>query len=183
MQEEQKKKTLALETWVDSHSSLLAADRIHMSPTKKIIAKSKGQHIQPGYGRLNGKPFGFWYAIGLDWMNFLTTEFQSNIYDFIFKVDINPSKMIFIENQQQIVKFNDTYCPNAHLSKSWGPDYKILNKNTESQCNVPDWAKVAKEHHGMELNLILKKFILNGLKNGQLILAASGINKQLNQFL
>jgi len=136
--------------------------RLHMSNNQKINIQSKGQYIAPDYSRMNGKPFGFWYALGSSWIDFTITEFNNAIGNYIFEVTINPSKIAFITNENQVRDIESRY-QDANKSLAWGnfknnntfkySSHKIDNSyDVHERPFMPNWQLMAKDYWGIEID-------------------------------
>jgi len=135
--------------------------RLHMT-NHNLIVKSRGQYVAPGYYRMNGKPFGLWYALGTNWFEFILFEHPNGIGDLIYKVDINPAKILSIQNQEQVENLEKQY-PNAHQTTAWGKHkekatYKVTYQNQNGEYRtiaerpyMPNWQLIARDYWGIEI--------------------------------
>jgi len=80
------------------------------------------------------KPNGLWYACGAGWLEFVQREWQSEAEKNIFKIEINPSSMLMIDNGEDFVNF----------SKEFGIK--------DSFVQQIDWSRVASMYSGIEIS-------------------------------
>jgi len=131
--------------WYDKfkeiESKIQPNDKIHLSSSPTISFKdmSLSQSI-------DNKPRGLWYACGNEWINFEkdTSDFHlHNQPQYLFKIEINPSAMFMIKNNQELDNFGDTY------SCSWQQKYKDINAPPGRP--FINWPEVAKKYGGIEI--------------------------------
>jgi hypothetical protein len=91
----------ALQQWMEANRSI-ANKRIHMSYGPIGSTMDVPQIVQSGYKRMNGKPFGLWYAFGQDWVEFVLNENPGGIVDFIYELEINPTKVLVVKDRQTV---------------------------------------------------------------------------------
>ena len=112
--------------------------RIHMSPKEIKKVNSSSQRPKPFF-----KPNGFWYSCGSDWKEWVESEMPSRLYDHLYEVEINPSKILFIDNIDKFEGFEKEYGiwewePQQGRVDITGPD-------------MIDWNKVSEKYSGIEI--------------------------------
>ena len=116
----------------NDYKQIKRTDRIVMSDTTSITPPN----IPSSKQRIDFKPIGMWYGIGTEWVDWVRSEMSHWETDNVFKIDINPSKMLFIKNENDVIKLQEQY----GVDKFGMGDYKI------------DWSLVAKDYSGIEFN-------------------------------
>lgn len=101
-------------------------DRIVMTTNDNIVFQNKEQVPVSRH-----KPNGLWYAIGTEWIDWVKTEMPSWEYDHLFKIDINPSKMLMITTENELNNFAKQYA---------GDEYGI------------SWKDVSQHYSGIEIS-------------------------------
>lgn len=79
------------------------------------------------------KPRGLWYACGTEWIDFVNREYKYGKGDYLYEITLNPSRMLFIDDPLDFMKFEKAY------GVFYGRD-KII-----------DWSKVAERYGGIEI--------------------------------
>jgi hypothetical protein len=104
-------------------------DRIHMSmdDIPKIYDTTAKLTIR-------AKPTGFWYGFGSSWIDWVNSEIPEWNYEHIFKINVNPNKVLQINNLDELIEFDNKY-------SSGDKYYKNI-----------DWSKVAQSYDGIEIN-------------------------------
>jgi hypothetical protein len=123
-----KLKPLALEAVSDRlYNSIDVNDRIHMTSDGNIrfniVKQSDGLSIV--------KPKGLWYAIGTAWIDWVRTEMPDWEKDYIYKIDINKSKILSLKNWKDVPK-----------------EYRIKSENYKFK---PSFILISKDYSGIEL--------------------------------
>jgi len=109
--------------------------RLHFSKNK--ISKVKNTPKQaPG-----AKPIGFWYSVGRAWQDWAKNNFWE-LGDYIYRIDLDMSKILLISNLEEMTKFND--------------EFGIKDKGNTNGWNIGNnkihWEEVAKQYSGIEIN-------------------------------
>ena len=96
---------------------------------KGIIINRNGKIIQnkvdansEKYKKYNFKPNGIWYACGIDtWNKFVVNEglVENRKYKYKYLLEINPAKILFIKNDEDMINFIKKYKPHPHLGIVW----------------------------------------------------------------
>ena len=98
-----------------------------ITPLRFPVSQSEEPHF---------KPKGLWYAIGTEWIDWVRDEMPHWEGNIIYKIEVNPSKMLFITNKNELASFSDTY--------------KIIN-NESNVIRYIDWKRVAEKYSGIEI--------------------------------
>jgi hypothetical protein len=119
--------------------------KLHITHCDKIEAKITQQKNKS----IVSKPFGLWYSIGFEWLDFTTNDFEG-FYgeEKLYAYEINIDNL-------NILKLNTIEDINEFLKK-----YKIGNDMFVSI----DWKEVSKSYDGIEINnyrKIKNKALLN----------------------
>jgi hypothetical protein len=82
------------------------------------------------------KPRGLWYALGGEWLQFLTSEWENHgmEYDNVFHLNIDYSSILRINNTQKFDEFEQKYSESGGKYKS-----------------MVDWRKVSQDYKGVEI--------------------------------
>lgn len=154
-------------------SSLKRSDRIVLrsAVNSKIVYKPKQLDYET-------KPRGLWYAFGAKWLKLITSdawgyreEYQNlDYYKSVYKLNINPSKMLILSNQEQIRDFTKKYAfqnDEATFKKEWlklrrdDPEgwgetrfqsYLDFKNDELLGRQMIRWPLVAKHYSGIEIN-------------------------------
>ena len=80
------------------------------------------------------KPAGIWYACGNEWISWLTYEMPEWIGDYVYSFEIDKSKVLLIETEEEFYRFEREY---GIEDERWG--------------KTIDWSKVATDYGGIEI--------------------------------
>lgn len=153
-------KVVALEKWAADNASALQNKRIHITD-KEMIPFNKSQEVEPGYFRMNGKPFGLWYAFGKDWIDYIAREHLNGVADIIYEVQVNPVKMLNVKTDEQAAQLEKEFGVfNNFKQHGWYSDderdglvrYTTLNKITETRPKLLNWKRLSQIYDGIELD-------------------------------
>ena len=84
------------------------------------------------------KPKGLWYAIGNEWIDWVRSEMPHWEGDYIYKLDLNSTKILFLETYDDIEKFTRKYKIDIDYS---GVDVFDIN-----------WKEVSENYSGIEIS-------------------------------
>jgi hypothetical protein len=115
------------------HLELNPNDRIHMTKEDTIKPFSIKQT------ELEDKPVGLWYAFGKGWIDWAKWEMPHMIHNHLFKIEVNPAKVLTLKNDAEVIAF----------TKQYGIDYD--DTRTSFQSRGINWSEVAKNYSGFEL--------------------------------
>jgi len=128
----------------------------NVTPSERIIMSKRGDFNfvdQTGNQSKSMKPRGLWYAVGSEWLKFVSQEYHRGFGSYIYKIEINPSSMIMINNDRSFIDFADKYgVHDDHLASFMGRDGAIMNI---------DWTRVASDYSGIEISPYLWDFRLS----------------------
>jgi len=108
--------------------SLKETDRVIITENNSI--EFKPEIYQKKY--LRHKPKGLWYGMGDSWIDWVRHEMPHWEYDNLFKVDLDESKIIKLNNEEELLAFNDQY-------------------GEKNYTNFIDWFEVSKKYSGIEI--------------------------------
>lgn len=107
--------------------------RIHMS--KNPIHKLKKRR----YTQISGdKPEGLWYGFGDEWIDWTEMAGPERKGNYLYKVDINGSKILQIKDYSEIIEFTKEYMSDKQLMP--GIIFSI------------DWPRIELKYDGIEIN-------------------------------
>jgi hypothetical protein len=86
----------------------------------------------------SSKPSGLWYGIGTSWIDWVKSEMPKWDYENIFEVKINESKVLKIDNIDDLYEFTEKY------------EDQSLNNTMMSNYYI-DWNKLSNEYSGIEI--------------------------------
>ena len=112
-----------------SYSKIKKDMRIHMTAKDKINLPFAVEQ-EPSF-----KPRGLWYGIGTSWIEWVRSEMPEWEGDYIFNLDIDPTKILQIKSSEELLKFSKEYANNMN----------------GSQLGI-DWSEVAKQYSGIEIS-------------------------------
>lgn len=110
-----------------------STDRIVMA--KKEILPLRFPVKQSRYGDF--KPKGLWYAIGTEWIDWVRSEMPHWEGDMIYKIELNPSKILYIRNRNELLSFSN--------------QYSVINQDSDIMGSI-DWKSVAEKYSGIEIS-------------------------------
>ena len=84
------------------------------------------------------KPKGLWYAIGTEWIDWVRSEMPDWEGEYIYKVNLNPNKILFLESHDDIDKFTRKY--------------KLEKDYSDTDTFDINWEKVSSEYSGIEIS-------------------------------
>jgi hypothetical protein len=116
--------------------SILPDDRIHMTNKRQLSFKDQNPSAKDDAG----KPTGLWYGLGKSWFDYHNEAAREAFYKHIYKIEINPEKILFLNTPEKVLLFTKEYSEKPWF---WGPG----NPNLE-----PNWNKVSKKYSGVEFN-------------------------------
>ncbi len=105
-------------------------DRIHMSMNDIPKLYNTTSELT-----IRAKPTGFWYGLGSSWIDWVNSEMPEWNYEHIFKIDINPNRVLQIKTLDELTEFDEEFST-------------INNYNNK---NI-DWKKVNIRYDGIEIN-------------------------------
>ena len=107
-------------------------DRIHMtdSPKFNFIDQDIDDNSMSGIG----KPRGLWYSMGREWMEWIEREKMDWWKKYIYKVEINSKKILFLDTERKVKLFSKAY---------QRPGYFSMNIH---------WGRIAEKYSGIEFN-------------------------------
>ena len=79
--------------------------RIH-NTNEETLSKSTNYHQNE---RHNSKPYGFWYGINDEWLEWCEGERPHWIKKYLFELDINMSNIIVVSTPYELNKFCEEY--------------------------------------------------------------------------
>ena len=104
-------------------------DRIHMSKDGVLQKNDTTSKLDIGT-----KPRGLWYGFGSSWIDWVDMEMPEWNYDHIFKINVNPNKVLQINTLYELIQFDNEFSiPHGF--------YKNI-----------DWKKVSQSYDGIEIN-------------------------------
>lgn len=104
-------------------------ERIHITDSETIITTGRNyQQKQDAF-----KPFGLWYAINNEWLEWCEYEMPNWIKKYQFKLEVDLSKILVISNIFELQLFYDEY------------------KNDNAILGGIHWHKVAEKYCGIEM--------------------------------
>ena len=113
--------------------------RVFYSPKPFGRLKPVRQEKTPSFG----KPKGLWYSCGNSWKDFVENEMGGmGGYSYMYEIEINPSKMLIINDHKSFLAFNDEFS----LPDPRGYD------------DVIDWYRVSQKYDGIEICPYMRKF-------------------------
>lgn len=140
-----------IETVIKERLTLGSKERIHLS--KKPINKIEDAEVIRG---VHGKPRGFWYGFGDNWINFikygvtfdggggesLKDVMGPNIY--IYKVYLDTSDIVVLDTKESYVSFTNKYSTRSDYpyNINWDAvrkDYKGIEFPNYEQLGVGNW--------------------------------------------
>jgi len=83
---------------------------------------------------VKNKPKGLWYGMGDSWINWVRTEMPHWECDNLFKLDLDESKIIKLNNEEELLDFNEKY-----------------GEELYGASNCIDWFEVSKKYSGIEI--------------------------------
>lgn len=83
------------------------------------------------------KPKGLWYAIGTEWIDWVKNEMPHWEGDYLYKIEVNPSKILFIKNKEELLSFSSRY--------------SVINQDSDLMGAI-DWKSVAEKYSGIEIS-------------------------------
>ena len=108
--------------------------------------RQKTENIQTvGQEEADTKPAGLWYGCGTGWLEFASSEFESGLGKYVYKLDIDYSKVLRISEDGQLLKFTSEF-------KAPLRDYEKIFKGEGKRVSNIDWGKVASKYGGIEIN-------------------------------
>lgn len=109
-------------------------DRVVMDKKEITSPKFPVEQKESSY-----KPSGLWYALGEEWINWCKSEMPEWMGEYIYKLDIDMSKVLHIKNSSQLKIFTNEY-KNEKSYHEYGSDCKI------------NWKKVSENYNGIEIS-------------------------------
>jgi hypothetical protein len=95
----------------------------------------KFSEIPKSYQEFEFKPKGLWYAIGVEWVEWVKSNMPEWEKDYIHEIKINENRMIIIRNYDELVAFEEKYGIEDQPRR-----YMVIN-----------WGKVATDYDGIEI--------------------------------
>lgn len=102
------------------------------------------------------KPMGLWYGIGKEWINYAKSEGikQYKQYSEVYKIKVNLSKMILLDNKEKMLNFYHEY---KYKPRGWDDKKVDYFKNDLSPDKIKyswyiNWKKVSEKYSGIEIN-------------------------------
>ena len=72
--------------------------------------RQKTENIQTvGQEEADTTPAGLWYGCGTGWLEFASSEFESGLGKYVYKLDIDYSKVLRISEDGQLLKFTSEF--------------------------------------------------------------------------
>ena len=115
-------------------------DRIFMTNTDTFNFRN-----ETGAQQIGQKPTGLWYACGSGWLEFVNREFYSASGKYVFKIEINPSSMLLIDNAKDFERFSNEF----KFEQKFGDDFSM---------NYINWPEVAQRYSGIEISPYLGRY-------------------------
>jgi hypothetical protein len=81
---------------------------------------------------VKNKPKGLWYGMGDSWIDWVRHEMPTWECNNLFKLDLDESKIIKLNNEEELLAFNDQYGEKDYI-------------------NFIDWFEVSKKYSGIEI--------------------------------
>ena len=120
-------------TEIDIRLKITPDIRVHMS--KNPIHKLKKRH----YTQISSdKPEGFWYGFGDEWIDWTEMSGPERKGNYLYKVDIDGSKILQIKDYSEIIEFTKEYMSDKQLMP--GIIFSI------------DWPRIELKYDGIEIN-------------------------------
>ena len=115
----------ALRNWIEENANHIIGRRIHMSYEGVGEITDVPQIVEPGYYRMNGKPFGLWYAFGRDWIDFVANQMPSGVVDNIYEVVLNPTRLLVVKDQKTVEEIEKEFAVlSGFKNHGWSSDDK-----------------------------------------------------------
>ena len=111
-------------------------------PNDRIIMASKeitNLRSTPAQ-KIGSKPKGLWYGIGNSWIEWVESSMPEWRGDFIYKIEVNPSRLLQLKSRKDIDNFTETYGAYGIAASIGG----------EKMIDI-DWRKVATKYSGIEI--------------------------------
>ena len=101
------------------------------------------------------KPEGMWYGVGTSWIEWVESEMPEKAHDNVFKLDIDESKVLLIDDYSKFDVFEKEY--STDLLEVLGVN-SLLGRIGFN--NMIDWKKVSEKWSGIEISPYLYKYRL-----------------------
>jgi len=112
---------------------ILSTDRIVNTKDSDLSFKNTNQSIRYD----SYKPSGLWYGFGSSWLDWVASEMPERKYKHLYKIEVNPSKLLVLNNERKVKLF----------AINFG-----LNKEKWEWTTEINWELVAKKYSGVEFN-------------------------------
>lgn len=89
------------------------------------------------------KPIGLWYAIGTEWIDWVTTEMPGWMGDKFYRIEITP-RVLKLDTARKVHAFTKRY----ELPKVHDPERP---RSLRYRYSDIDWVRVAKDYAGIEI--------------------------------
>lgn len=136
--------------------------RIHLSANKIEAINDKSQDLQPGHFRVNGKPFGLWYGVGTQWIDFVVNEMPKGVKTYIYELIVDLPKILVVQDEKHATEIEKEYgvWSDFHKFGWYDPAGAIQhiqhhdNGQTVStqRPKLIDWQKAGQKYFGVEVN-------------------------------
>jgi len=100
---------------------------------KKIVSK---QQI-----KIDWKPTGLWYSIGTSWLDWCFAEQPDWIGKYIYKIEVNPKKILLINTVKKLDDFSKHY----KIVPEW-------MKTLKFKYNYINWRRFSASYSGIEIS-------------------------------
>jgi hypothetical protein len=85
------------------------------------------------------KPNGLWYAVGLEWIEWVENEMPHWIGNVFYKIEVNPNKILHLKTRVEIMEFSAKFRADGKMP-------------TMDRDTFIDWKRVSEIYSGIEIS-------------------------------